>query len=136
VIVSDEGSPADITKNQLTFSGSMTMNGLEALPPSFGDLLSLGGSILLVPQFGVTFTGGSGIAGGTMAAAQFTFTGNTGLQIGGSVIGLEDRPLSHGGSGSMTIVPSTWAGMPSGLEFKDYTRGFRPDFGSYREVNP
>jgi hypothetical protein len=135
IIVTD-ATPGSPTSNLLTFSGNVTMTGVESLnPATFGDLPNLGGSLILAPNFHITFTGTSGVAGGTMAGGQFTFSGNTGLNLHGSVIGLDPtKPMTVGGSGSITIKPPTWNGVPTGLTFQKATKGFQPVFSTFSEV--
>jgi len=134
IIVGPNNPTGDVTTNKLTIAGNVQMIGLEALPGSYGDLRLLGGSLILMPKFLVTFSGTIGAAGGTVAAGQFTLTGASDLSLSGNILGLENQPLSLGGSGSLTIKPTTWVGTPSGLTFTNSTKGFVPVFSTFAEV--
>jgi hypothetical protein len=140
VIVSETGSTApafDASKNILNFAGSVAAIPIEQMstsnPAYNANLVKLTGSFMLAPNFAVTMSGDFGTVGGSVVVGQITMNGNAGGTIQGSVIGMQDLPLSLNGHSSITISSTGTSNYPSGMSFgSDYT----PLPGTYLEVQP
>jgi hypothetical protein len=135
IIVTDSTPAGSLATNLITISGSVAMRGVETLDPAvFGSLTTMGGSLILVPGFHLTFTGSTGVAGGSIVAGRITLSGNAGLTLAGSVIGLDNAPLTVSGSGEVTVKPASWTGAPSGLVFPPGSNGLYPLFPTFAEA--
>ena len=108
VIVTDPPDVDDLTANQITFTGNVSISGVENLSEAkYDGLRALTGSFLLAPGFSTVFKGNFGVINGCMIASQFAFTGNAGSQAGGTINGgivnLRDSLFDITGSVDMTI---------------------------------
>lgn len=117
VIVTDDAGDNNYDSNCIKFTGNMTSRGVESLPDTsdFHDLRQLPGSFLLAPGFGVSFTGNFGTVNGTMAADKFSFTGNAGGTVYGSIINYSDSLFTMSGNSSLIFDRTKYAGTAPGL---------------------
>jgi hypothetical protein len=115
LIVSDTGH--DTTNNQINFSGNTTIAAVETLPDTadFHELRDLTGAFLLAPGFTTKFTGNFGTVNGIMASEAFTFTGNAGGTVRGSLISYGDSPFSLSGNSSLYFDHTAYTGEIPGL---------------------
>ena len=115
MIVTDPGH--DTTNNQINFLGITTTTGVEDLPDTseFHELRTLTGSFLLAPGFTTTFTGNVGIINGTMAADAYTFAGNCGGIIRGSLVNYGTATLTLAGNSALAFDHSGYSGEPAGF---------------------
>jgi hypothetical protein len=119
VIVMDSASTAGtLATNQINFTGaSMTANGVESLPASYGDLRKLTGSFILAPGGAVDFRGNFNTVNGSIVSDQLSMTGNAGGTVKGTVINLQDNPLTLNGSSEIIIASTGTTNFPTGLHF-------------------
>jgi len=119
--------------NTMAFSGNVTASAINNLPANAtfpAGERALTGSFLLAPSFAVTMSGNFGTIGGSLVADSFTFSGNAGGTVNGSVIALKDVPFTESGNSPFLIGSST-TGIPTGLVFPG---GFGASQGTYVEV--
>ena len=122
------------SSNSITFSGNVSASGIDTLPPSTqfpAAERALTGAFLLAPRFAVSFSGDFGTIGGSMVADRFTFSGNAGGTVRGSVIALTDVPLSMSGTSDIIIASVGTTEYPPGVTFSSY---YTTVPGSYLEV--
>jgi hypothetical protein len=120
--------------NSIKFTGQFTAYGIETLPatPEFpAGLRALTGSTILAPGFDLSFGGQAASLGGTMVANSFSFQGNSGGNVIGTLIGLGELPLTMGGNPSFSRTKPTT--IPAGLIF---TKTFQSVPDTYLEVLP
>jgi hypothetical protein len=128
-----ENNPTGLS-NTLAFSGNVTASGIDTLPANAtypASERALTGAFLLAPTFAVTFSGNFGTIGGSMIADKFTFSGNAGGTIRGSVIALKDVPMSISGNSAITIASAGTTEYPPGVTFGSHYASIP---GSYLEV--
>ena len=117
VIVTDPGhdNPGDC--NQISFTGNTSSAGVEALPDTheFHDLRELKGAFMLAPGFTTKFTGNFGTVNGVMAAERFTFTGNAGGTVRGSIISYGTDVFRMTGNSHLTFDHQTYTDPIPGL---------------------
>jgi Tfp pilus assembly protein PilX len=140
VIVSQTGSGAPAyngSTNVISFAGNVSatpINQMTTSNPAYSaSLVQLTGAFMLVPNFAVSMTGNFGTVGGSIAAGSLSMTGNASGTVQGSVIGMQDVPMTLNGHASITISSTGTTNYPSGMSFgNDYT----PLPGTYIEVQP
>lgn len=140
VIVSQTGTSApqfNASANTISFSGNVSatpINQMSTSNPAYSaSLVQLTGSFMLVPNFNISFTGNFGTVGGSIAAGEISMTGNASGTVQGSVIGMQDVPMTLNGHASITISSTGTTNYPTGMSFgNDYT----PLPGTYIEVQP
>jgi len=120
VIVTDPPDVDDLTANVITFTGNVSISGVENLSEAkYDGLRALTGSFLLAPGFSTVFKGNFGVINGCMIASQFAFTGNAGSQAGGTINGgivnLRDSLFDITGSVDMTINHEGAVEEPAGV---------------------
>ncbi|MBL7132993.1 MAG: hypothetical protein ISS78_02740 [Phycisphaerae bacterium] len=132
VIVTEDAGDGAYESNKITFTGNTTVRGVEQLPdsPEYAELKQMPGSFLLAPGFGVEFTGNFGTVSGTMAADKFTFTGNAGGTVQGSIVCYSDAELTLTGNSNLTFDRSTSPSIPPGFTTPDT---LDPAPATYRE---
>jgi len=132
VIVTDADKPVgNLTTNTIKFSGSFDAQGVETLDASYGNLRTLSGSFMLLPNFGVTFTGNFGAtANGSIVVDQASMTGSSQLTLKGSMVILKDTPMTMGGNSELTAGDNAF-GFPAGLKFSNR---YQPLPNTYEEV--
>lgn len=131
VIVVENAAPLNLAANKLTFSGSVSATGVDTLPASYGGLRSLTGAFLLANNFAVTFTGDFGTLGGSIIASQITMSGNSGGTVKGSVINMNNVPMTADGSADIIIASTGTSNYPPGVTFGTK---FAPLPGTYVEL--
>lgn len=132
-IVVQNGAPAG--SNSMKFTGQFEAQDMEALPQSadFPDgLRELRGSVILAPGFDLEFGGKAGTTGGTVVANSFTYHGNSGGVVNGTLIALGDVPLTLSGNPNLDRIKPTGP-LPRGLVF---SKIFKPMHETYTEVRP
>lgn len=138
VIVGQNGQTFDPNNNTITFAGSVTVNPISSLQPGMTGYVSglpqLTGSFLLMPAFYVKMTGDMGTVSGSIVGGQIAMTGNSHPEaIQGSVIGMQDVPMTLSGHADITVSSTGTTNFPTGMSFgNDYT----PLPGTYMEVAP
>jgi len=120
--------------NRMTFSGNVSATAMNTLPANStfpAAERALIGSFLLAPSFAVSFSGNFGTIGGSLVADSFTFSGNAGGTVNGSVIALKDVPFTASGNSPFEIgTPVTTT--PAGITFPG---PYAPVPGTYLEVH-
>jgi len=136
-IVTEDGGSLPLSGNQLTFSGNVSVPGVDALPdtPEFEAVKQCTGTAVLAPGFGVTFRGNNSGINGMIAGEQLTFRGNSSLggELTGMILGLGDLPLSLRGNTKITINRPEGDYTPAGFK---YTASFDVVPGTYSETLP
>ncbi len=118
VIITEDPGDMSFYDNTITFSGTVTSQGVESLPeePQFTELKQLPGTMLLAPGFGVTFTGNFNTINGAIAADKFSITGNAGGVICGPIISYGDTEFELLGSSEVVIDRSQYGTTPIGFK--------------------
>ena len=128
-----QGTP---TTDTMTFVGNTTATAINTLPANAtfpAGERALTNSFLLAPNFSVSFSGNFGTVGGSMIADNFTFTGNAGGTVNGSIVGLGDKAMSFTGNANIVINSSGAGTIPSGAVFNSK---YVARSNSYQEVLP
>jgi hypothetical protein len=120
VIVTDDGpQPGNLSTNTLTFNGGFDAQGVETLPASYGDLRSLSGSFMLMPGFSLSMSGNfDAHAHGSIVVDKASMTGSANVKLDGSLVILQDTPMSMGGNSELTAGDNA-LGFPAGLKFSN-----------------
>jgi hypothetical protein len=136
-IVTADGNSLPLPGNQLTFTGNVSVPGVDAAPDTaeFAAVKALSGTAILAPGFGVTFTGNNDGINGMIAANQLTFKGNTDLggELTGMVVGLADLPMKMQGNTTISINRQDEDYLPIGFK---YHTVFKVVSGTYAESTP
>jgi hypothetical protein len=133
VIVVQNGAPSG--SGSMKFTGQFEAQGMQNLPTNSDfpeDLHKLSGSVLLAPGFSLQFAGGAGTVGGTVVADSFSYQGNSGGTINGTLIALSQAPFSMGGNPHLARIKPDGP-IPAGLVF---SRTYKPLYDSYMELRP
>ncbi|MCD6365370.1 MAG: PEP-CTERM sorting domain-containing protein [Planctomycetes bacterium] len=124
VIVTEDAGENAYDENTITFSGQANANGVEALPDlpdedpnsaAFTQLKQMPGSFLLAPGFGVSCSGQFATINGTMAADKFTFSGQAGGTVQGSIISYGPEPVTLSGQSTFCFDHSSTLALPAGF---------------------
>jgi predicted outer membrane repeat protein len=124
------------SSNSLTFSGNVSASAISTLPANStfpAGERALTNAFLLAPTFSVTFSGNFGTVGGSMIADQFTFSGNAGGTINGSVVGLANSTMALSGNSAIVINSSGTTQYPAGVFFNS---NYAPLADTWQEVLP
>jgi len=108
------------TTNALTFSGNVSASSISTLPANAtfpAGERALTGAFILAPDYAVTFSGKFGTIGGSMIADSFTFSGNAGGTVDGSVIALKDTAMTLSGNSDIIIASTSTTNYPPGVSF-------------------
>ncbi|HZL37820.1 MAG TPA: hypothetical protein VFC78_21055 [Tepidisphaeraceae bacterium] len=135
-IVVENNPSGSLSTNTISFSGNVTAQPMSSLPNNSNfpaGEKALTGAFLLAPNFGVTFTGNFGTIGGSIIASQFTYSGNAGGVVQGTVINLNDSAMSMAGNSDIIIASTGTTNYPAGVSFGNK---FAPLPGTYEEVAP
>jgi hypothetical protein len=119
--------------NTMNFSGNVSATSMGTLPATAqfpAGERALTGAFLLAPSYAVSMSGNFGTIGGSLVADSFTFSGNAGGEVDGSVIALKDIPFTESGN-SPFVIGIPVSGIPAGIVFPG---GFGAVQGSYIEV--
>ena len=130
-IVVQNSPTGTISQDVLNFSGNTTVQGVETLPASYGSLRSLTGAFLLAPGFAVNFTGDFGAVNGSIIADNVNFSGNAGGNINGSIVNLQNLPMTVNGSSDIIITSTGTTNYPTGVFFGS---NYVPLADTYREL--
>jgi hypothetical protein len=109
----DDPSGAD----SISFAGNVRSRGVQALPNKapFKQIRKMGGSMLIAPDFDVSFQGNTKINNGTIAVDSLSFTGNTRAKVDGSVLIYGNTQFDLHGNTRLLIEHGPNQGMPPGL---------------------
>jgi hypothetical protein len=136
VIVVQNDPTGGTAGNALNFSGNVAATSISTLPANAtfpAAERALANVFLLAPGFAVNFSGNFGTIGGSMIADQFTFNGNAGGSVTGSVVGLQNLPMTLSGNSDISINSTGTTAFPPGVFFgSDYAP--LPD--TWLEVHP
>ncbi len=130
-IVVQNNPTGTISQNVLNFSGNTTVQGVETLPASYGTLRTLTGAFILAPGFAVNFSGDFGAVNGSIIADNINFSGNAGGNINGSIINLQNLPMTVNGSSDIIITSTGTTNYPTGVFFGT---NYVPLADTYREL--
>ncbi len=135
VIVVDNNTTFNATTNQINFGGSVRASGVQNLPntAAYANLRSLTGAFLLAPGYAISFKGDFGSVAGSIIASQISMTGNATGTVQGSVIGVDNQPLTLNGSADITIASTGTSNYPAGVSFGSY---YTPLPDTYVEIEP
>lgn len=117
VIVTEDAGDEAYNANKIEFQGNTTLNGVDSLPdlPEYTALKDLPGSLILAPGFGLDFHGNFGTVAGCMAADKFSFYGNSGGTIYGSIINYGQTEMVMQGNSTFWFDQSNAVDNPSGF---------------------
>jgi Tfp pilus assembly protein PilX len=110
----------NLSQNQVNFAGNVNFSDVSTLPDTSEfppSLHELTGGMLLVPGYGVTFTGNFSTIAGSIIGSQFTFTGNAGGLVKGSIINLGATPMALTGNSNITIESQGTSNYPPAIRF-------------------
>jgi hypothetical protein len=132
VIVTDDASSDPPGTDTITFGGNVDSYPVTSLPnkPQYQTLSTMTGSFILAPGFGLTFSGNSNTTNGCMAADSFSFGGNTGGTITGSMINYRDSQFILFGSSDFTFNSLASNQNPAGFAAPT---NYSPEPGTYKE---
>jgi Tfp pilus assembly protein PilX len=122
--------------NALNFSGNVSASAISTLPANAtfpAAERALTNVFLLAPEYKVSFSGNFGTIGGSMIADQFSFTGNAGGTVTGSVVGLADLPMTLSGNSDIIINSTGTTAFPPGVFFGS---NYAPLPDTWQEVHP
>jgi len=133
-IVVENNPQGTSATNSLSFTNAVNATGIDTLPANStfpAGERALTGSVLLAPNFSVTATNTFGVLSGSMVAGKFTFTNNFTATVYGSILQLDDTPMSFTNTANITMAALPTPYNPAGLSFgTTYT----PQGGSYVEL--
>jgi hypothetical protein len=136
VIVTQNDPTGDTSTNQINFAGNVSASSIATLPANGTfppEERALTNIFLLAPDFKVNFSGNFGSVGGSIIASNINFSGNAGGTVVGSVIGLDDIPMTLTGSSDIIISSTGTTAYPPGVFFgSDYV----PLSDTWQEVHP
>lgn len=136
VIVVENNPKGSPSTNTITFGGNVSASGIQTLPANAtfpAGERALTGAFLLAPNFAVSFQGDFGTVGGSIVASQFTFSGNAGGTVNGTVINLADTALNMAGNSDIIIASTGTTNYPTGVNFGNK---YVPLPDTYLEVLP
>lgn len=135
VIVVDNNTTFNAAANQINFGGAVRASGVQNLPntSTYSNLRSLTGAFLMAPGYAVSFKGDFGSVAGSIIASQISMTGNATGTVQGSVIGVDNQPLTLNGSADITIASTGTSNYPAGVSFGSY---YTPLPDTYVEIEP
>jgi hypothetical protein len=115
VVVTDPGHAT--AGNELNFTGNTASSAIETLPDTadFHALRTMKGAFILAPGFTTKFAGNFGTVNGMMAAEAFTFTGNAGGTVRGSIINYGTSTFGMSGNASLIFDHSAYKDTIPGL---------------------
>ncbi len=124
------------SSNAITFSGNVHASSISTLPANStfpAGERTLTGAFILAPDYAVTFSGNFGTIGGSMIADSFSFSGNAGGTVDGSVVALKDVNMVLSGNSDIIIASTGTTNYPPGVSFGN---NFVPLPGTYVELTP
>jgi hypothetical protein len=132
VIVTDpDKAVGNLNTNTLKFTGSFEAQGVETLDASYGNLRTLSGSFIIMPNFSLSLTGNfDATAHGSIVVDQASMTGSSSVKLDGSLIIMKDTPMTMSGSSQLTAGDNALA-FPAGLKFSNR---YQPLPATYEEV--
>jgi hypothetical protein len=133
VIASANDCPLDLDANVIEFAGSVTSLPVKDLPASFGEVRDLAGVFIIAPTYRVRFWGNVGTINGTIICGQFQMGGSAEGTIVGSVVQMQDVPMTISGSADIVIAGTGATTYPPGVTFGAY---YAPQPKTYLEVAP
>lgn len=117
VIVTDDATGNTWANNLISFTGTSTTHGVEALPdlPQFRALRQMPGTAIMAPGFTVDFGGDFGAMNGAIIADEFVFRGNVHGTVYGPMICYGDTEFTVTGNTTLTIDRSRYGRIPPGF---------------------
>jgi len=117
VIVTEDAGDEAYNSNKIKFRGNTSLQGVGSLPddPEYAGLKDLPGSMLLAPGFGIDFHGNFGTVVGCMAADKFSFYGNCGGTVHGSIINYGQTTMTMTGNSNFYFDHSDVEEDPAGF---------------------
>ena len=133
-VIAVKNNPVGVpgTDNLIEFKSNTTIAGLESLPVHAHfppELRNNNGAVILAPGFKVHLNSNFDVTGGHLVASQFHFDSNARGTIRGSVINLDNLPITMNGNTDIAFG-SALAGHGTGIRFRGH---FSPDQSSYKE---
>jgi len=122
--------------NSLSFTNTVSALPMDSLTSSVefpAAERALTGSVILAPNFSVVATNTFGTVCGSMIAGKFTFTNAFTATFNGSLIQLDDTPMTFSNTGNITINPLPSPYLPAGVTVGT---NYVPSQASYVEVVP
>jgi Tfp pilus assembly protein PilX len=135
-IVVENNPKGDITKNLLSFTGQVTAQGIDTLPANAtfpAAERALTGSFILAPTFKVSVSSNFGTVNGSIIASQIVSNSNFSATVKGSIIVLDDNPVSLLSDTNVSIASVGTTQFPAGVFFDTY---YVPLADTYLEVLP
>ena len=137
-IVVDTVNPPQGTSatNYIKFTQTVTATGIDTLPQTSqfpAAERALTGSVILAPNFEVIGTNSFGTVSGSLIAGKFSFSNTFTASVSGSVIQLDDTPMTFTNTSTITLTGNGVTYPPSGVTFGTK---YVPSPGSYIEVTP
>lgn len=123
IVVETDGNnneSLDPAGNYIDFAGNVSFSDVSTLPNTSDypqSLRELTGALLLAPGFGTTFRGNFSTIAGSLISSQFTFTGNAGGTVKGSIINLNPTPMSLTGNSNIVIESQGTSNYPPAVRF-------------------
>ena len=136
VIIVENNPKGGTAGNSLSFSGNVSATSISTLPANAtfpAAERALSNVFLLAPSYAVSFSGNFGTIGGSMIADKFTFSGNAGGTVTGSVVGLADLPMTLSGNSDIAIQSTGTTAYPPGVFFGS---SYAPLSDTWQEVHP
>ena len=120
--------------NSLKFTQTVNATGIDTLPATAqfpAGERALTGSVILAPNFSVTGTNTFGVVSGSLVAGKFTFTNNFTATVYGSILQLDDTPMTFTNTANISLPLLPIGYNPAGLSAGTY---YSPQGGSYVEL--
>jgi hypothetical protein len=118
---------------EIIFDSNTKLNGVETLPATSNfpqALRDLAGTLILAPEFKLTFNSNFGAAGGAIVGSEVYFDSNAAGSITGTILALSDRPVVLRGNANIAIQRPPAGATPAGMFFRG---GLLPKRAAYEE---
>ena len=136
VVATQDAGDNNYDTNTIKFTGNSRFYAPSALPdlPQFTALKAMpGGSALLAPGFGLTFTGNFGTVAGWIAGDKFTFTGNVTGTFHGGIINYGDTEFKATGNATLIFDRNDASNHPDGFNIPPSPPTLSIKANSYKE---
>ena len=134
-VVTQTPPTGTIAQNTMLFDSNAKIFPIETLPATTDfppALRALTGAAILAPKFAVTVNSNFGSTGGSIIAGRLRFDSNASGTVKGSVIGLENLPMTMG-SNALVNVASANGADSAGVYFGSH---YTPLADTYTEATP
>ena len=122
--------------NYISFSQTVTATAINTLPVNStfpAGEQALTNSVILAPNFEVIGTNSFGTVAGSLIAGKWDFTNTFSATIYGSMIQLDDTPMTFTNTAQVTVQSTGTSYFPAGVTFGTK---YVPLQGTYLEVSP